>query len=385
MQTLADFIRSIEILSDVRNLDEFNPVQVIKTHPVSGVKFTVLGSIRPPTSLLVPLYGLWVNLDSTSSDYRKLYRVMSFDVNGVPSYEQVLSYSDIYTYEQEYVLPTGIPGPAGADGADGATGPAGPQGIQGIQGVQGEQGIQGIQGEQGPPGEDSFLEVFAVKNPLDSSFATVQLDLDLSKNFYVSNTSLLGQNTSGQVSLTIEYLNQPAIASRIRVFVDNCSVGPPPTPYFTRITDTSPSSTLNDVKFSMTGIDTHAILEAYPRSEENIIVYTTINEYQMHVLSQQKVRSRPISPDSGLADAFLTDRIKTAASYAEMVSLAGFSGVKEFYENSDTAITEFPAFYVFIQADEQTATNKPALYLVTYTNDPGILSEYTYTRKIFWT
>lgn len=165
---LQEFVRSVQTLADIRNMDSFNPVAITVAHPVSAAEFIVIAAINEPQSTLVPVNGAWVNFNSNSADYLKVFRAESI-VGNVITWVQSFTYDDIFQFPQYYVLPqgdqgpvgpAGPQGPVGPQGAQGLRGPAGPQGEQGIQGVagpQGPQGIQGPQGVQGPAGADGTL------------------------------------------------------------------------------------------------------------------------------------------------------------------------------------------------------------------------------------
>ena len=195
---LQKFIDSAEYISDIRNLDPINPVSMTLAHPVSGLAFVVVLSIPEPLSSIVPINGTWICFDSTSTMYRRAWRLDSNAPFGTLNnhWTELMTYDEIFVNAQYYAQttgpmgppgpagltgpssvgarglpgPAGSPGPQGAGGAQGpagltgpqgargltgATGPAGPQGITGAAGgigVTGPQGIQGIQGAIGPQG-----------------------------------------------------------------------------------------------------------------------------------------------------------------------------------------------------------------------------------------
>lgn len=160
--TLSEFVNAMQTLSDVRNLDELNPVSLNVQNPVSHAEFVIIAAIREPASWLVPKYGIWINFDPNSTDYLKVFRAMEFNGNGqVTVWEQVYTYADLWIYPQEWILSAGPAGPAGPIGPQGPQGPTGPQGPAGPKGDKGDtgdvgppgqQGTQGIQGPAGPQG-----------------------------------------------------------------------------------------------------------------------------------------------------------------------------------------------------------------------------------------
>ena len=158
MTTIAEFVAGMETVSDVRNMDRVNPVALKVEHPLTAAEFMILAAIDPPTSLLVPKYGIWINFNPESADYRKIFRADDFDLNGNAIWTEVFTFEDIWTFPQEYMLPAGPRGPAGPQGErgpqgiQGVPGPKGDTGTQGPQGIQGERGPAGPQGERGPQG-----------------------------------------------------------------------------------------------------------------------------------------------------------------------------------------------------------------------------------------
>lgn len=175
---LEDFIASVQTLSDIRNLDEFNPIVFQLEHPITATRFTVVGAKREPSTMGIPMNTTWVVLDPTDPYYLqalKLKDVVDMEtvtdkvaVNGA-RWHLVRIYNEIFTDPQYYTYsgPTGPTGPAANDGAigpvgptgaegpvgpTGASGPLGPTGLVGPQGLQGIQGNQGIQGTAGPLG-----------------------------------------------------------------------------------------------------------------------------------------------------------------------------------------------------------------------------------------
>lgn len=159
--SISDFVASIRTISDVRNMDEFNPIAVRIAHPVSAAEFTIIAAVRPPSSFLVPLYGIWINFDPASVDYEKVFRAHSFDHTGTAQWEEVYTYDDIFRFDQVFILAAGPAGPVGPQGPEGPQGPRGPQGTAGVggagpQGETGPPGERGLQGIQGPQGAQGF-------------------------------------------------------------------------------------------------------------------------------------------------------------------------------------------------------------------------------------
>ena len=212
LQTLAD---ALEHIADLRGMDPLNPVILRQEHPARNSFITIACSIREPSFKILPVNGRWLNLDPTSENFKKFFRLTELSpainlVNrGVWSSEEVYNYGDmvndpgtdhwffsrinsnevtIYTPNAwEYVDPlnpnvrnavweeitsyvdlmsgyetysgtagapgvTGAPGPTGLRGPTGPTGMTGPMGLQGLQGATGATGPIGLQGTQGIQG-----------------------------------------------------------------------------------------------------------------------------------------------------------------------------------------------------------------------------------------
>ena len=213
LQTLAD---ALEHIADLRGMDPLNPVVIRMEHPARNSFITIACSVREPSFKILPINGRWLNLDPTSVDFKKFFRLVELSpaVNltnrGVWSpteiynsrdkvqdqatglwyysktnsntqnpvsegnyweyidplnpnvsnaiWEEITSYVDLMSGYETYagsIGPTGPTGPQGVQGSQGypgSTGPTGPWGPQGIQGPAGSQGSPGIQGPAGPAG-----------------------------------------------------------------------------------------------------------------------------------------------------------------------------------------------------------------------------------------
>lgn len=146
---LQKFVENIASLADIRNLDEYNPVVFSIEHPISSVGYFVIASITEPSAALVPINGIWVALNPKVGYYKKVYRLVSAEPEGMfnATWIEVRIYEEIWQYIQTVAEGFSYVGPPGP------TGPQGPRGIEGPQGKVGEQGIQGTRGERGPQGE----------------------------------------------------------------------------------------------------------------------------------------------------------------------------------------------------------------------------------------
>lgn len=180
---LQDFILSVQQLSDLRNLDTFNPIVFQMEHPINATRYTVVGAKLEPSYLGLPINVTWVVLDPTDPYYMQALKLkVTLDNETVTTKPKVVgldawwhvvrTYDEIFNDPQYYYSsaivgpqgPTGAQGPAGPTGPVGATGPSGndganglagevgPTGPTGAQGLVGPQGPQGIQGVAGPAG-----------------------------------------------------------------------------------------------------------------------------------------------------------------------------------------------------------------------------------------
>ena len=143
------------------------------------------------------------------------------------------------------------------------------------------------------PVPEMFIVVPAIMNSSSTTNATATLNLSQGHSFYITNASLTGSSAGDNVNLLLSFTNITSNVSKVKIYIDNCSVGPPPappTPKFVNITDNIATSTLNILNFAMTGLNYHAILECYPRIEENTNVYSLINEYNMATISQVLIK-----------------------------------------------------------------------------------------------
>ncbi len=214
LQTLAD---APEHIADLRGMDPLNPVILRQEHPARNSFITIACSIREPSFKILPVNGRWLNLDPTSENFKKFFRLTELspainlvnrgvwsseevynygdmvndpgtdhwffsriNSNGVTIHtpgaweyvdplnpnvrnavwEEITSYVDLMSGYETYSGTAGAPGATGAPGPTGATGPQGPTGATGEQGPQGVHGIQGLVGPtglRGPTGADSTV------------------------------------------------------------------------------------------------------------------------------------------------------------------------------------------------------------------------------------
>ena len=142
---LQDFILSVQQLSDLRNLDTFNPIVFQFEHPITATRYTVVGAKIEPSYLGLPINVTWVVLDPTDPYYMKALKLKATidpetltdkpKVVGFDAWWHVVrTYDEIFNDPQYYVGVEGVPGPVGPTGpagVDGIAGPVGPTGPAG--------------------------------------------------------------------------------------------------------------------------------------------------------------------------------------------------------------------------------------------------------------
>lgn len=140
---LQDFILSVQQLSDLRNLDVFNPIVFQMEHPITATRYEVVGAKIEPSYLGLPINVTWVVLDPADPYYLKALKLKTVldtetvtdkpKVQGLDAWWHIVrTYDEIFNDPQYYI---GIAGPAGP------VGPTGPAGIQGANGAQGADGV----------------------------------------------------------------------------------------------------------------------------------------------------------------------------------------------------------------------------------------------------
>ncbi len=127
---LLEFVREVQTLADVRNLDPRNPVALDFDFPSMSMRFRVVGSITEPTYQAYPINALWVVLDANSPYYNRVLKLKSAtandstvegrvtDVAYLGTWIEITAYDDMFTDPQFYAMGDGggTPGPAGKDG-----------------------------------------------------------------------------------------------------------------------------------------------------------------------------------------------------------------------------------------------------------------------------
>ncbi len=74
LQALVDSLSSV---SDLRNLDRYNPVIFCVQNTGTNEFLTVACSIVEPSPLILPINGRWINLNTLSPDYKKVFQLKS--------------------------------------------------------------------------------------------------------------------------------------------------------------------------------------------------------------------------------------------------------------------------------------------------------------------
>lgn len=184
---LEDFVQSVRQLSDLRNLDVFNPIVFRMEHPVTALQYTVIGAKVEPSYLGIPINTSWVVLDPADEYYLQVLKLKDFidpvtvtnkisEINFaawhvVRTYEAIFEDAQYYTYfgPEGPIGPTGVPGDIGPIGDSGPVGPTGPIGETGLRGLTGSQGPQGVQGVQGLTGLQGQTGPQGVQGPIGTT------------------------------------------------------------------------------------------------------------------------------------------------------------------------------------------------------------------------
>jgi hypothetical protein len=146
---LQKFIEGCAAIADSRNIGNLNPVVLQIDQPNLSTKFVVICSLEEPSNLGMPMNVVWVNLNPTSSDYQKAFKLTSLDPQGGRNlgWTELFTYLEVFSIQQYY----DHRGPTGPLGPQGLEGPPGPFGV-GPTGPLGPTGPQGIAGPLGPTG-----------------------------------------------------------------------------------------------------------------------------------------------------------------------------------------------------------------------------------------
>lgn len=147
---LQKFISSMGTLSDIRNLDPYNPVVTLLEHPVTAMQYVVITAIPEPSYMGIPINAIWVVQNPQSKYYRRALKLKAHSMDAYDgaageaitdaglqqAWIAISTYDDIFADPQWYDNGAGggIPGPKGDKGDKGDPGPMGPMGLQGPKG-----------------------------------------------------------------------------------------------------------------------------------------------------------------------------------------------------------------------------------------------------------
>jgi hypothetical protein len=144
---LQKFIDSMGTLSDIRNLDPYNPVILQMEHPVTAMQYVIVVAITEPSYMGIPINAIWVVQNPQSNYYKKALKLKAVAPNAIPdalpgltqTWIEIFTYDEIFSDPQWYDNGSGggVPGPIGPQGPVGPQGPMGPTGLQGPVGPQG--------------------------------------------------------------------------------------------------------------------------------------------------------------------------------------------------------------------------------------------------------
>lgn len=144
---LQQFITSASKISDITNCDYDNTFifKLTSGKPGDTEKYAITVSTKEPVTKMLPLFGVWLNLDANSKYYKQALKLVGYSDDIYPETgslpEQILTdggfshywiivhkYSNLFSDVNIYV---GDKGPVGDLGLIGLDGPAGLQGLPG--------------------------------------------------------------------------------------------------------------------------------------------------------------------------------------------------------------------------------------------------------------
>lgn len=100
---LQQFIESVQIVSDIDNLNAESPVVLRFYEPDQDVTVSVVCSIEEPTNMIIPLNAIWIVFDKESPYYKQaLQRTSKNPSPGFAfTWKRLYFYADVFT-EQTY-------------------------------------------------------------------------------------------------------------------------------------------------------------------------------------------------------------------------------------------------------------------------------------------
>ena len=119
---LQDLIADFERVTNVRNLDENNPIVMRISHPTNASVHVIVCALSEPDTLVLPLNVTWFVFDPQHEYYRRALRRLSKDADSVlgftHTYELVETYDEVFVdqvydlADQDLLSDNSIPDPA---------------------------------------------------------------------------------------------------------------------------------------------------------------------------------------------------------------------------------------------------------------------------------
>lgn len=192
---LLQLMKCVETLSDLRNLDDFNPIIFQIEHPVSALKYVMAGSKVEPSYMAFPIYGSWIVLEPISPYFRQVLILKdTYDADTVSTLPKLAAYDAWWhvarTYDELFLHPqyyVGIQGPKGDPGPAGAQGPAGSQGPKGDKGDKGDPGSSAASASPCSVLEIALTESFPGQQYSDYYTANAEYYLPYWSNSYTTD------------------------------------------------------------------------------------------------------------------------------------------------------------------------------------------------------
>lgn len=103
---LEQLIMDLERVSNVRNLDENNPIVTRISHPTNATVHVIVNALQEPDTLILPLNVTWFVYDPQHKYYRQALRRVSKDSSGEfnHTWEVVTKFDEVFVdqfYDQE--------------------------------------------------------------------------------------------------------------------------------------------------------------------------------------------------------------------------------------------------------------------------------------------
>jgi hypothetical protein len=101
---LANFIKNVAFVSDIKNLDDNNTITHRLSNAIAAKMITIVVSKREPHDMVLPLNVIWLNFDPTSRHYNKALRRKSKTAKAPyhHTWEEINDYDKLFSEDQFY-------------------------------------------------------------------------------------------------------------------------------------------------------------------------------------------------------------------------------------------------------------------------------------------